>query len=613
MKFHNDLRVLGSHVNTYDLNKFLHLPYATLIGDPNFRSDLNMLSISYKYIFDEFIKTNVINKTESGGLKLGHLDIIGRRFGEVNRIAFELNQKIKKEIIPMVTACQFWVNLAQSENINAPMIINDIEEKSSSIRDFVLQLTILPSAMLRIQDLMSKTVRVGFKSENQEEFIVCQTALKDELDKSPFYEKGFEKKMTDVVQEYPKMIRELTRQFERLHKIIVEKNPESSVASMADRYCHLMNTSGTLSQTVESYRLKSGDNCISSIELSEHRKIPEMIYFKDNSVSYKEAGKYHCLRNKEEFALVLSQTSDSCIHELLKNKPKIAKFFIDKHHEEELSHHHSFHKVETAIKSFVKYEDILKNNKVDYTVFADKDFEAIDDYINHIVHEHKVKAYANSIFSNKYKHLMNDEALGYFRELYDFTFPVEKLQQSIGSKIAAIHTQEDFTFMVKQLYESLSGFNYDAKKALASELGAKEIAYTDGMLVLEIDKYAQSKKLGSSSWCIVRDAVYFDEYVRNGSRQFFIYDFTKKEVDNQSMIGITLDKDGYNLFQHLKDDTSIKYGTSDFADQTSRLSQIHKAILLNGYKPEEINCNYKKVLESLSDEKPIKQKNMSSI
>jgi len=92
----------------------------------------------------------------------------------------------------------------------------------------------------------------------------------------------------------------------------------------------------------------------------------------------------------------------------------------------------------------------------------------------------------------------------------------------------------------------------------------------------------------------VRDTCYFDEYVRNGSRQFFIYDFTKKEVDNDSMIGITLDKDGYNLFQHLKDDTSIKYGTSDFVNQTSRLSQIHKAILLNGYKPEEINEQYKK-------------------
>lgn len=611
MKFHNDIRVLNSHVHSYEMNKFLALPYKSLNGTPEFRSDLMKLTVNFKYLFDEHIQDMCINRKEAGGLKLVDLDVIGRRYNAAREVLIDLNTNIKKEIIPMVQACQFWVNHARNENVNAPLIINDIEEKSSQIRELVLKLTQLPVALIRIQELMSKTVRAGFRSENQEEFLACQSKLKEELSQSPYYDTDFKEKIIELNNEYSNIVRQLNRRFEHLHEIIVDTNPQSELASMADRYCHLMNTSGNLTQTIESYQLKSGTNCIVSVELADNRKIPEIIYFNDNSVSYREAGKYHRLRNKEELALVISQVEDSCIHEMLKNRPKIAKFFVDKHHDEKLSHRHSFHKVETAIKSFVKYEDILKNNKVDYTIFVDKDFEAIDDHINQIVHEHKVKAYANSIFSNKYKHLMNDEALGYFRELYDLTFPAEKLQKSIGSKIAAIQTQEDFTFVVKQLYESLSGFNYEAKQGIAADLGAKEIAYSDGMLVLEIDKYAQSKKLGSSSWCIVRDTCYFDEYVRNGSRQFFIYDFTKKEVDNDSMIGITLDKDGYNLFQHSKDDTSIKYGTSDFVNQTSRLSQIHKAILLNGYKPEEINEQYKKVLNSDIDKSTQKQKNPS--
>jgi hypothetical protein len=569
------------------------------------------LTVNFKYLFDDHIKDMCIDRKEAGGLKLVDLDVIGRRYNAAREGLIDLNTNIKKEIIPMVQACQFWVNHARNENVNEPLIINDIEEKSLHIRELVLSLTQLPVALIRIQELMSKTVRAGFRSENQEEFLACQSKLKEELSQSPYYDTDFQDKISELNNEYSNIVRQLNRQFERLHEIIVDTNPQSELASMADRYCHLMNTSGSLTQTIESYQLKSGTNCILSVELADNRKIPEIIYFNDNSISYREAGKYHRLRNKEELALVVSQVEDSCIHEMLKNRPKIAKFFVDKHHDEKLSYRHSFHKVETAIKSFVKHEDILKNNKVDYTIFVDKDFEGIDDYINQIVHEHKVKAYANSIFSNKYKHLMNDEALGYFRELYDLTFPAEKLQKSIGSKIAAIQTQEDFTFVVKQLYESLSGFNYEAKQGMAADLGAKEIAYSDGMLVLEIDKYAQSKKLGSSSWCIVRDTCYFDEYVRNGSRQFFIYDFTKKEVDNDSMIGITLDKDGYNLFQHLKDDTSIKYGTSDFVNQTSRLSQIHKAILLNGYNPEEINEQYKKVLNSDVDKSTQKQKNLS--
>jgi hypothetical protein len=613
MKFHNDIRVLNYHIHSYDLNKFLPLPYKNLNSTPEFRSDLMKLAVDYKYLFDDHMKAMCIDRKEAGGLKLTDLDVVGRRYSAARTVLSELNPNIKKEIIPMVQACQFWLNLARNENVNAPLIMNDIEEKSSKIRELVLSLTQLPSFLIRIQELISKTVRAGFRSDNQEEFLTYQAQLKEELSQSPYYETDFKEKLSELNNEYPNIIRQLTRQFERLHEIIVDTNPQSEIASMADRYCHLMNKSETLSHTVESYQLKSGENCIVSIELSDNRKIPEIIYFKDNSVSYKESGQYLRLRNKEELALVLSNVEDSCIHEMLKNRPKIAKFFIDKHDEEKLHYRHSFHKVETVIKSFIKNEDILKNSKLDYTLFKDKDFEAIDDHINQIVYAHKVKAYANSIFSNKYKHLMNEESLGYFKELYDLDFPAEKLQKNIGSKIAAIKTQEDFTFVVKKLYDSLSGFNYEAKKTLAEDLGAREVVNDNGVLVLEIENYEQSRKLGSSSWCIVRDAVYFDEYVRNGSRQFFIYDFSKKEIDNDSLIGITLDKDGYNLFQHFKDDTSINYGTSDFANSNSRLGQIHQQILRNGFKPEEINDNYKKVLETLVEQKPAKQKNMSSI
>lgn len=613
MKFHNDIRVLNSHIHSYELNKFLSLPYNNLNGTPEFTTDLMKLEVNYKYLFDDHIKAMCIDRLEAGGLKLIDLDVVGRRYSAAREVLIELNPKIKKEIIPMVQACQFWLNHARNENINATMIIDDIEEKSSQIRELVLSLTQMPVALIRIQELISKTVRAGFRSDNQEEFLTLQSKLKEELNQSPYYEKDFKEKISELKNEYPNIIRKLTRQFERLHEIIVDANPQSEIASMADRYCHLMNTPGTLSQTVESYKLKSGDNCIVSIELSDNRKIPEIIYFKDNSVSYKEAGQYLRLRNKEELALVLSDVENCCIHEMLKNRPKIAKFFIDKHDSEKLNYRHSFHKVETVIKSFIKNEDILKNSKFDYNVFKDKDFEAIDDHINQLVHAHKVKAYANSIFSNKYKHLINEDSLGYFKELYDLDFPVEKLQKNIGSKIAGIKTQEDFTFVVKQLYASLSGFNAEAKKSVADDLNAKVIVDNQDILVLEIESYEQSRKLGSSSWCIVRDALYFGEYVRKGSRQFFIYDFSKKEIDNDSMIGMTLDNDGYNLFQHLKDDTSINYGISDLANSNSRLGQIHQDILKNGFKPDEININYKKILDSLSEDKQKKQNNMPSI
>lgn len=602
MRFHDNIRVLNNLVHRYSLHKFLKLPYSPLIAEADFRGHLKMSSISSSYLFDDHIKNMVIDREHSGGLKLSDLDIIGRRFNEFGKVNSTLNENIKREIMPMVTACQFWSNYACDEKINAPLIVNYIDEVSAEIREFVLQLSKYSVEMIKIQNLMTKTARAGFRSDNQEEFSQFQSELKYELDNSPFYNKGFNEKMLAMIDEYPEKIRLLNRQFERLHEIIVAQKPDTQIASMADRYSHLMNTSGTLSQTIESYQLKSGSNCIISIELADHRKIPEIIYFNDNSVSCKENGKHRSIRNHEELALVISQVEECCIQELLKNKPTIAKFFVDKHNESKFDYRHSFHKVENAVKNFIKHEDILKNNKVNYTVFADKDFEAIDDYISHIVHEHKVKAYANSIFSNKYKHLMNDEALGYFRELYDLEFPVQNLKKSIGSKIAAIKTQEDFTFAVKQLYSTLSGFNYEAKKTMVEQYGAREVAYKDDVLVVEIDNYEQSKKLGSSSWCIVRDSVYFDDYVRDDRRQFFIYDFSKKEIDNDAMIGITLDKNGINLYQHLKDDTSINYGINDFANPTHRLGQIHQEILKNAFKTESLNVNYKKILEGTPDQ-----------
>ena len=144
------------------------------------------LEVNYKYLFDDHIKAMCIDRLEAGGLKLIDLDVVGRRYSAAREVLIELNPKIKKEIIPMVQACQFWLNHARNENINATMIIDDIEEKSSQIRELVLSLTQMPVALIRIQELISKTVRAGFRSDNQEEFLTLQSKLKEELNQSPY-------------------------------------------------------------------------------------------------------------------------------------------------------------------------------------------------------------------------------------------------------------------------------------------------------------------------------------------------------------------------------------------------------------------------------------------
>lgn len=123
MRFHDNIRVLNNLVHRYSLHKFLKLPYSPLIAEADFRGHLKMSSISSSYLFDDHIKNMVIDREHSGGLKLSDLDIIGRRFNEFGKVNSTLNENIKREIMPMVTACQFWSNYARDEKINAPLIL----------------------------------------------------------------------------------------------------------------------------------------------------------------------------------------------------------------------------------------------------------------------------------------------------------------------------------------------------------------------------------------------------------------------------------------------------------------------------------------------------------
>lgn len=77
------------------------------------------------------------------------------------------------------------------------------------------------------------------------------------------------------------------------------------------------------------------------------------------------------------------------------------------------------------------------------------------------------------------------------------------------------------------------------------------------LLILKINDYKASSILGSASWCISRNENYFKNYTENDNSQYFIYDFSKDSSDNDSMIGITLDKKGEKTAMHYKNDDNV--------------------------------------------------------
>ena len=98
---------------------------------------------------------------------------------------------------------------------------------------------------------------------------------------------------------------------------------------------------------------------------------------------------------------------------------------------------------------------------------------------------------------------------------------------NIGKKLAAYKTPEEFNFALSRLVETYNSFNLEAIKAKADGVGAKTVFENDGILILQIDNFNQSKSLGSSSWCISRDPHYFSSYTENDNKQYFIYNFNK--------------------------------------------------------------------------------------
>ena len=105
------------------------------------------------------------------------------------------------------------------------------------------------------------------------------------------------------------------------------------------------------------------------------------------------------------------------------------------------------------------------------------------------------------------------------------------------------------------LLDNLGGeWNVDGIKYLDKELVYKD----DTTLILHVDSYKRSCILRSQHWCISTDEGNWRKYTENFNKQYFIYDFTKKRSDKESMLGVTILPNGNIEAAHYKDDKEIK-------------------------------------------------------
>lgn len=191
--------------------------------------------------------------------------------------------------------------------------------------------------------------------------------------------------------------------------------------------------------------------------------------------------------------------------------------------------------------------------------------EHATDELKNFMLDYNTRQLAQSIASNKYRHLYDYKTQEIFKELYTLGVSKAYIQDNIGRKLAAFNTPEDFNNALRKVVQTFNGFDERAYIEKANRYGADIVSNSHDILVLQIDNFDQSNKLGSPSWCISRDQYYFDSYCNTNSVQFFMYDFSKDITDTSSMIGITYGLDNGKIdfknikAAHYKNDSSIDY------------------------------------------------------
>lgn len=123
------------------------------------------------------------------------------------------------------------------------------------------------------------------------------------------------------------------------------------------------------------------------------------------------------------------------------------------------------------------------------------------------------------------------------------------------------------------------------------------------MVIMKVNDFEASSKIGSASWCLSRTEHYFESYVTSPKNyQFFIFDYSKQSTDKDSMIGITLRQNGEFRAAHYKDDSEMNETKPSFL-------QLQKKIILNNKDlfndlSNDLKELYKEDLASKTNKKP---------
>lgn len=536
-------------------------------------------------------------------------------FGHVYRFTLDLN--IDKELNNIkYETNKTWIDFAKSKKVsvkkeekydmsstsNYDNIIYDLEESDYNIEIIIKE---LKDKKLQAEDLMSRIGKIDNEiirikgNKISGEFKELVNNLKQSRDD---FNNAINKK-DELINEIKKDIEEFRNNYiDPIKEKVINKNP-SSILNMAEKSELISPKEHTvLNDVMKFLKVKEEkDYIVSKIELTKSQNFEEIIILKDKSLILKSRDGYITPKtNGVEYETYAKKVAEDMVSFMLRKKPAFVNFFRNKMKEE----NYNLNGTLNTINSFIKNDQLLKNYNVNpQKEFKDLSLEKIDDFIAAIELKNNIKNFANSIISNKYKHLYNEKSYKYFKELYELKLPKESLQENIGKKVAGFQDSESFNKALKRYLDSLNGFSKESLIEKTKGLNVNKVYESDDMVIMKVNDFEASSKIGSASWCLSRTEHYFESYVTSPKNyQFFIFDYSKQSTDKDSMIGITLRQNGEFRAAHYKDDSEMNETKPSFL-------QLQKKIILNNKDlfndlSNDLKELYKEELANKTNKKP---------
>ena len=468
-----------------------------------------------------------------------------------------------------------WLDFAQSHDVRSNENFDDLKKELTDITIF------FKKAAMIVQDLGSTVQTIKENKRNTPYVKALINDFKEFFDENAGKPNNFMFNINHNLRKYQNSFVAIKNDVDFLKEELLKTTPES-LKSMANKFCDSqVSTNTEISNFLKS---KDFDDVIDTRIQLKGQSRPDSILFKDGSYAYVEAGKYEHTTSQYDYYNHINELQSSAIGHLLRKKPKVAEFF-----KRFLEDRENVAKIIPVMDTYQHYNDVITRSGINVLQMTDKSLEGVDDSMNEVIRQHKLKQYIHSILSKKYEHLLTPEATNVFKILYDTGVTKQALQDYVGKKIAALKTPEEFLEYVNKVKSHFSGFTPDALSAKLEGNGITPCIDKDGVVVFNVKNFDLSKKLGSASWCISRTSSYFDNYTEQGARQYFMYDFNQNESSVDSMIGFTVRLDGTVSASHLKNDDSFNFD--------SKYKELHLEVLKNDFDAFKLCDEFSKIMK----------------